>query len=80
MKPFTALFASAAAHQLLLNWFHQDDSGEWVANWRLSGLAEHGFRASALTRGDDPYETLSRSLQIAIVELGSDTDLFGEMS
>lgn len=81
MKPFDTLFASAATQGLFLNWFHQDNSGVWCANWRLPGEPKQGFRASTIVRGAEPYETLSRSLQLAIVELapGEDADLFGEM-
>lgn len=69
MKPFEQLFDSAAAHRLYLNWFHQDYDGGWRANWRLPGHPQNGFRVSTIVTGDDGFETLSRSLMIAIAEL-----------
>jgi hypothetical protein len=74
MKPFDALIDSAAAHGLLLNWFHQDRNKIWVANWRLDIPIESGFRASELIRGTDPFETLSRSLMVAIADLAPDPE------
>lgn len=80
MKPFAQLFDSAAAHGLLLNSFHQHDDGVWSANWRRvpEGL---GLGFSNAVRGAEPYETLSRSLMLAITELApaeASYDLFGE--
>ena len=68
MKPFSALFDSAAAHGLLLNWFHQDAAGRWKANWRRKD-AGSGYGFSPIVDGDDGFETLSRSLMVALAEL-----------
>ena len=67
MKPFSALLESAAAHGLLLNSFHQYNDKQWAANWRIVDGAKRRFSAAVV--GADGFETLSRSLMIAIAEL-----------
>lgn len=68
MKPFSELFESSAAHGLLLHMFYQQDDMRWSACWRAAG-DDGERRISARVFGDEPYETLSRSLMVAIADL-----------